>query len=85
MNKGERIALLQEEMKFEDERQEVLYAEFWRLCDLCPNDLEKMISSDERQELITFSKARERASITILRPSSWRNPGPGGFLSPRPP
>jgi len=47
MNIGERIALLQEELKFEDERQEVLYAEFRRLCNLCPSDLDKIISSEQ--------------------------------------
>jgi hypothetical protein len=48
MNIGEAIALLQEELKFEDERQEVLYAESQRLCDPWPEDLEKILSSDER-------------------------------------
>ncbi len=66
MDRGERIALLQEELKFEDERQEVLYAEFRRLCDLCPNDLDKIISSDERQELIALNKARERGESEAL-------------------
>ena len=47
MNIGERIALLQVELKSEDERQEVLYAKFHGLCDPCPNDLDKIISSEQ--------------------------------------
>lgn len=77
MNIGEKIALLQEELKFEDERQEVLYAEFQRLCDLCSDDLDETISSDERQELITLTKARERGESKALarRPESltWKS------------
>jgi len=54
MNMGEEIVLLQEELKFEDERQEVQYAEFRRLCDLCPNDLDKIISSEQNSH--SFSR-----------------------------
>jgi hypothetical protein len=71
MNIGERIALLQEELKFEDERQEVLYAEFHGLCDPWPDNLEKVLSSDERQELVTLNKARKREESEALA----RRPG----------
>jgi len=77
MNIGEAIALLQEELKFEDARQEVQYAESQRLCDPWPEDLEKILSSDERQELITLTKARikEESEALARRPEflTWKS------------
>jgi hypothetical protein len=71
MNIGERIALLQGELKFEDERQEVLYAEFQRLCDSWPDDMEKTLSYDDRQELIRLNfplcvDVKSRISYTVI-------------------
>ena len=66
MNIGERIALLQEELKFEDERQDVLYPEFQRLCDPWPDDLEKILTFEERQELLSLNEARQREESEAL-------------------
>jgi hypothetical protein len=55
VNTGEKIALLQEELKSEDERQEVLYAKFRKHCDLWSDELEKNLSSDDRQELVILT------------------------------
>jgi len=69
MNMGERIALLQEELKFEDDRQEVLYQEFHRLCDPWPSDLEKNLTSEEKQELLTLNEERrKKESEAMARP-----------------
>lgn len=66
MNTGERISRLQEKLTVEDERQEVLYAEFHRLHARCSNDLEKALSFEEREELVALDEARKReVSLTL--------------------
>lgn len=72
MNIGDRIVILQEELKFEDERQEILYTELHRQCGPWPDDLEKILSSGGRQELITLCSARKREESKALtrRPES---------------
>ena len=66
MNIGERIALLQEELKFEDERQDVLYPEFLRFYDPWPDELEKNLTSEERRELLSLNEARQREESEAL-------------------
>ena len=66
MNIGERIALLQEELKFEDERQEVLYSKFHRLEDAWPGDVEKNLTSEERLELLSLNEERQRKEFEAL-------------------
>jgi hypothetical protein len=69
MNIGERIALLQEEANFEDDRQEVLYQEFHKLCDPWPIALEKNLTFDQKQELLTLDEGRRRReSEALARP-----------------
>lgn len=66
MNIGERIALLQEQLKFEGRKQEVLYTELQRLCDPWPDDLKNLVSSEERQELITLNQVWTREESKAL-------------------
>jgi hypothetical protein len=66
MNTGERIALLHEELKFEDEKQEVLYSELHRLCDPWPDSLEKNLTYEEKQELLNLNKERQRKESEAL-------------------
>jgi hypothetical protein len=77
MNIGERIALLQEELKFEDEKQEVLYSELHRLCNPWPGDLENDLTSEEKQKLLSLNKERQRKESEALarRPefSTWNS------------
>ncbi len=69
MNIGEKLVLLQEVLKFEDDRQEVLYQEFHRLCDPWPSDLEKNLTSEEKQELLMLNEERRRKeSEAMARP-----------------
>jgi predicted nuclease with TOPRIM domain len=66
MNIGERIALLQEELKFEDEKQEVLYSELHRLCDPWPEGLEKNLTFEEKKELLNLNKERQKGESEAL-------------------
>jgi hypothetical protein len=77
MNIGMRIALLQEELKFEDEKQEVLYSVLHKLSDPWPDSLEKNLTYEEKQELLNLNKERQRKESEALarRPefSTWNS------------
>jgi len=77
MNIRERIALPQEELKFEDEKQEVLYSELHRLCDPWPDSLENNLTFEEKQELLNLNKERQKGESEALarRPefSTWNS------------
>jgi len=77
MNIGERISMLQEELKFEDERQEALNAEFHTLCGRWSNDLEKALSFEERERLVAIDKAlmKEESLALASRPEflTWKS------------
>jgi predicted ATPase len=77
MNIGERIALLQEELRFEDEKKEVLYSELHQLFDPWPESLEKNLTFEKKQELPNLNKERQRGESEALarRPefSTWNS------------
>jgi hypothetical protein len=54
------MIFLEEELKLKDERKEALCAELQRQGDKWPSDLKKILSSEERQELIPLIKSRIR-------------------------
>jgi hypothetical protein len=55
-----------EELKYEDEKQEVLYSELHRLCDPWPDSLEKNLTFKENQELLNLNKERQRGESEAL-------------------
>lgn len=66
MNARERTALLQEELKLEDEKQEALYSELHKLCDPWSVSLETNLTFEEKRELLNLNNERLRRESKAL-------------------
>ena len=65
-NIGERILILQEEVKFEDEKQEVLYNEYRKLFEHRLKDLIRKLTQNEHNELIHLEQKKMKEESEVL-------------------
>ena len=74
-NISKRILILKEEIKFEDEKQEVLYSENWKLFGPWPKDKIEKLKEGECRELYRLKekKMKEELEVSVLGPDylSW--------------
>jgi hypothetical protein len=76
-NIGERIVILQEEVKFEGEKQEVLYIKYREFFEPRLKDLISRLTQNEHNELIQLEekKMKEESEVFISSPEklSWKS------------